>query len=231
MTPPTLRLVVDKGPSAGAEVTLSHRPVTIGRGPGHDLVLEGDEFVSSRHARIVCDGSKATLTNQSANGTLVNGRSVTEVTLAAGDLIAVGVMHLITVRAVAGADTPGRVRTTSSLGPQKWLKLPVWLMAYLALIAIAFVFFAVKQVTRTAAPGLSEIRAQEQQFAAGRRYPGADTDRVLRLLDTAVVHERRGDPRSAYEAYRETMSVRRPIDARSPAYRYAASRAAALGAR
>jgi len=56
-----------------------------------------------------------------------------------------------------------------------------------------------------------------------------ETVRVVRLLETAAVHERRGDRRSAYEAYREALAVREPVDPRSPAYRFAAARIAALG--
>jgi pSer/pThr/pTyr-binding forkhead associated (FHA) protein len=226
-----LRLIVDKGPSAGAELALANGSITIGRGPGDDLILTGDEFVSARHARIVSAGGRATLSNQSGNGTLVNGRSVTQITLGPGDVIAVGVMHLIAVRAAAraGASEAPRGGETAASRPQVRQKLPVWLMAYLALMAVIFVFFAVSKATSGAQPGLTDIRVQEQQYAAGRRYPPADTNHVLMLLDTAVVHERRGDRRSAYEAYREVMSVRRPIDPRSPAYRFAAARTAAIG--
>lgn len=233
MSASELRLVIDKGPSVGAELALSNGTITIGRGPSDDLILKGDEFVSARHVRIAYASGRATLSNQSANGTLVNGRSVTQVTLSPGDVIAVGVMHLIAVRAgsrSAAAD-PVRGAETRGAQPQSRLKVPVWLMAYLALMAAAFVFFAVSKATGGVPAGLLEIRTQEQQYAAARKYSTTDTDRLLTLLDTAVVHERRGDARSAYEAYREAMSVRQPIDPQSPAYRFAAARTAAIGLR
>jgi len=78
--------------------------------------------------------------------------------------------------------------------------------------------------------GVAEVSAQEEQYASSRQWPAAETARVIRLLETAVVHERRGDIRSAYEAYREALGVRRPVDPFAPAYRYAAARMADLGA-
>jgi hypothetical protein len=93
-------------------------------------------------------------------------------------------------------------------------------------MVVAFVFFGALRVRGTSAPGLRQISAQEQQYAAARRYPAEQTARVLRLLEMAAVHEARGDRRSAFEVYREVLSARQPVDPRSPAYRYAALRAA-----
>ncbi len=107
--------------------------------------------------------------------------------------------------------------------------MPVWLIAYLALMGIAFIFFAVMKATSGGSLGLADIQAMEQAYATDHKLPEADTARILRLLETAVVHERRCDERSAYEVYRETLGARRPPEPQSPAYRYAASRIAALG--
>jgi pSer/pThr/pTyr-binding forkhead associated (FHA) protein len=225
-----LTLTVDKGPSAGAVFPLTHGTVTIGRGPGDDVVLTGDEFVTARHARIVCSGTGAVLWNQSANGTLVNGRSVSQVALSPGDLIAVGARHLLAVRlspASAGTVSSTGLASQSSGTPR--FKLPLWLMVYLALIVVAFGALMVRRLAGPGTTGLPEIRVEEQAYATARRYASPETERVMRLLDTAFVHERRGDRRSAYEAYREVMSARTPIDPRSPAYRFAASRVAAIG--
>jgi hypothetical protein len=232
----SLKIVVEKGPAAGAEAVLAGRGLTIGRDPGADLVLPADEFVSPQHIRIVWSDRGAMLRNHSPNGTLVNGRSVSEAALADGDTISVGLLHLLGVRggqpAAARAAVPrGAAPAKAASAPAPGVKLPVWLIGYLVLMLLVFAFFGMMRLRGTAEAGLSDVVQQEQQYAGGRSYQRTETDRIARLLETALVHERRGDARSAYEVYRELMSVRRPVDPRSPAYRYAASRVAALGPR
>src|SRR5438132_10233770 len=53
-----VHLVVQRSPSleAGAMFPVDSAPVTIGRGGQNDLVLDGDEFASARHARIEARG-------------------------------------------------------------------------------------------------------------------------------------------------------------------------------
>lgn len=64
--------------------------VHIGRGLGVDLHLD-DRSVSRRHAIFVNRGSGARiLDDRSANGTLVNGRRVTQADLCSGDVIVLG---------------------------------------------------------------------------------------------------------------------------------------------
>lgn len=108
-------------------------------------------------------------------------------------------------------------------------RMPTWLIVYLSAMVIVIVFFAVVKTLGGGTAGLEQLHRQEAQYVAARKLPNDDTDRLLKLLDTAVVYERRGDLRSAYEAYREMLAVRQPIDPQSPAYRYAAARMAALG--
>lgn len=243
MRTPGLELIVEKGPSAGERVVLARGSVTIGADGGADLVLAGDEFVSSPHATIVVSDGGAVLRNVSANGTLVNGRPVSETPLAAGDRISIGLLYLLTVRATPAAPPPGSsaVSAAGSTTAQQagtpaakaagGFRLPVWLMAYLALMGILFIFFSIVSLRRGDAPDLKAIQTAETAYASGRKLPAAETERVLRLLETAVVHERRGDMRSAYEVYREVLGARLPVMPQSPAYRYAAGRMAALGAR
>ncbi len=248
-----LKIVVDKGPAAGAEAVLRGNGIAIGSDPAADLVLHGDQFVTPQHARIVWSADGAVLRNQSPNGTLVNGRSVNEVRLAAGDTISIGLLHLLAVRELPGAVRPSQPSPAAAAAPARpaarreaprptragadtapaakksGLKLPIWLIAYLVLIGIAAVVLSVMRISGTSQAGLPQIVQQEQEYATGHKYPKTDTDRVIRLLDAAVVHERRGDSRSAYEAYREVLSVRRPVDPKAPSYLYAASRIATLG--
>ncbi len=236
------RIVVEKGPCTGVELPLGPgQRLTIGRRAGADLVLGGDEFVSPDHAEVQCTDAGLTLRNRSENGTLLNGRPVAEARLAAGDRVAIGLLHLITVRGTA--PMPAARLTGSSAAASKDVRsvrakagarasrrplVPWWLIAYLVMVTGAAVFLGVLKLRGSSAPDLAAIQQQEQSYATARQLPAPETDRLMRLLLTASVHERRGDLRSAFEAYREVLGARRPVDPRSPAYRYAALRLAGL---
>ncbi len=82
-------------PSERRRVALSGEPLTIGRDPENDLVLD-DRRVSRRHAEIRSRLGRYTLYDlQSTNGTYVNGRRVAEVVLSDGDRIAIGGNELV----------------------------------------------------------------------------------------------------------------------------------------
>lgn len=78
---------------AGAEtllVPLTQEITRIGRGLGADLHLD-EGSVSRRHAILVQRAAGArVLDDRSANGTLVNGRRVTQADLRSGDVILLG---------------------------------------------------------------------------------------------------------------------------------------------
>jgi len=254
-----LKIVVEQGGASGTELPLSGGAVVIGRDPRADMVVSGDETVSKRHVEVTVRGDEVLLRNLSPNGTLVNGRPVMEAPLTAGDSIAIGLHTLLRVRPyvaappapavpaprAGGIDTDKTVawappRVAPSVPPAGTepaaepaaagrLKLPVWLVAYLALMVVAFIGLLVMRMLDPGPPGLTEIQAREQAFATANRLADVETARVLRLLETAVVHERRGDERSAYEIYREMLGARWPVQPESPAYRYATSRIATLG--
>jgi Inner membrane component of T3SS, cytoplasmic domain len=88
------RLVVQRSPSLeeGDEFPLNSAPVTVGRGGQNDLVLEGDEFASSRHVRIEVRGDGVWVQDlDSTNGTYVNGSRVMGAQrLDTGDVLRVG---------------------------------------------------------------------------------------------------------------------------------------------
>ena len=90
----SVRLVVQRSPSLdeGAEFPLNSAPVTVGRGGQNDLVLDGDEFASARHARIELRGDGVWVQDlDSTNGTYVNGARVAGAQrLGAGDVLRVG---------------------------------------------------------------------------------------------------------------------------------------------
>ena len=90
----SVHLVVQRSPSLeeGDEFPLNSAPVTVGRGGQNDLVLDGDEFASSRHARIEVRGDGVWVQDlDSTNGTYVNGSRVAGAQrLGAGDVLRVG---------------------------------------------------------------------------------------------------------------------------------------------
>ena len=76
---------------AGASIELAG-PTSVGRGPENAIRLDGDEYVSSRHARfdVWPEGSSVEDVG-STNGTFVNGARVTEARLLQpGDVVRIG---------------------------------------------------------------------------------------------------------------------------------------------
>ena len=94
-----VRLVVQRSPSfeVGDEFQLNSAPLTVGRGGQNDLVLNGDEFASARHARIEVRGDGVWVQDlESTNGTYVNGSRVAGAQrLDAGDVLRVGETDLL----------------------------------------------------------------------------------------------------------------------------------------
>jgi pSer/pThr/pTyr-binding forkhead associated (FHA) protein len=90
----SVRLVVERSPSLeeGNAFQLNSAPVTVGRGGQNDLVLDGDEFASARHARIEVRGDGVWVQDlDSTNGTYVNGSRVAGAQrLDPGDVLRVG---------------------------------------------------------------------------------------------------------------------------------------------
>jgi pSer/pThr/pTyr-binding forkhead associated (FHA) protein len=95
-----LALVVTAGPPAlkGMRVALD-RTIQIGREPGLELVI-ADDFVSTRHARVVPGPAGPLLEDLgSTNGTVLNGSALTApATLAAGDELSIGTVRMKVTR-------------------------------------------------------------------------------------------------------------------------------------
>jgi hypothetical protein len=89
-----VHLVVQRSPSleAGSVFRVDSAPVTVGRGGQNDLVLDGDEFASARHARIEARGDGTWVQDlDSTNGTFLNGaRVVGAERMNPGDILRVG---------------------------------------------------------------------------------------------------------------------------------------------
>lgn len=82
------------GDRAGEVVPLPERALRIGRKPGNDIVI-ADEKTSGAHAEIAPDAGRFVLKDlESTNGTLMDGRRVTEVVLSPGDTFVVGRVRL-----------------------------------------------------------------------------------------------------------------------------------------
>jgi hypothetical protein len=89
-----VHLVVQRSPSleAGAMFPVDSAPVTVGRGGQNDIVLDGDEFASARHARIEARPDGIWVQDlDSTNGTFLNGaRVVGAERMHGGDILRVG---------------------------------------------------------------------------------------------------------------------------------------------
>ena len=81
----------------GAAVVLDQPEVLLGRDPHAAAVLDGDGFVSGRHAMVRLRGGSPTVSDLgSTNGTYVNGnRIAAETPLFEGDEVAVGSTRMI----------------------------------------------------------------------------------------------------------------------------------------
>ncbi|MEI6626311.1 MAG: FHA domain-containing protein [Thermoleophilia bacterium] len=81
----------------GAAVVLDQPEVLLGRDPRAAAVLDGDDFVSGRHAMVRARGGAPTVTDLgSTNGTYVNGdRIAAETPLHEGDELAVGSTRMV----------------------------------------------------------------------------------------------------------------------------------------
>ena len=83
-------IVVLSGPDKGRTFPLAPGATTqVGRGSTTATKLT-DATVSRLHCEIACEGTKAVLTNQSENGTKVNGEKVERHELRHGDLFTIG---------------------------------------------------------------------------------------------------------------------------------------------
>lgn len=78
------------GDRAGEVISVTDRPLRIGRKPGNDVVL-ADEKTSGVHAEVVLEGDRHVLRDLgSTNGTFLDGKRLTELVLTPGDVVTVG---------------------------------------------------------------------------------------------------------------------------------------------
>lgn len=83
------------GPVKGQKYVIDRDQVTLGRRPDSDLPID-DPSASGNHCVLIREGARYTLRDlESTNGTLVNGKRVTEARLRAKDIIQIGVAELL----------------------------------------------------------------------------------------------------------------------------------------
>lgn len=88
-------VIVAREGSVRRDVPLSGDPITVGRDPKNDIVLD-DRRVSRRHAEVRLRLGRYTLYDlQSTNGTFVNGRRIAEMVLSDQDRITIGGAELV----------------------------------------------------------------------------------------------------------------------------------------
>lgn len=102
----TVQLVRRTDDSQPREYALDGRPIYIGRSPSCDIVLDGDQLTSRRHALLRYDSARYVLVDLgSSNGTYINDNEVREATpLEDGDRVVIGEHELVYSTAAASAD-------------------------------------------------------------------------------------------------------------------------------
>ena len=99
-----------QGGGEAREYALTGQPVSIGRSPSCEIILDQDQLTSRRHALLRYDGARYTVVDLgSSNGTFVNNAEIRDATpLTDGDRIIVGEHELLfsTTAGAAGAIAP-----------------------------------------------------------------------------------------------------------------------------
>jgi hypothetical protein len=112
---PACRIKVLTGAQAGHVFIVGGKAATIGRALDNDLVIPSTD-VSRHHARLEqVSGGYRIVDLGSTNGTLVNGRRVTEQVLAPGDILTLGATEL-SFQMSDAAETPDRGRSPTQPG-------------------------------------------------------------------------------------------------------------------
>lgn len=179
----TVHLVVEGGPNKGKNITVLSDGVRLGRSSKNDVVLE-DPLLSRHHCRLFFkQGEGLWVTDlASANGTLVNGATVTETRIRTGDTVTIGDSVLKVVRdeleaAPASADVPTGAPSVGGVvdlglksekeklenAPRRSLLVPLIIAGIIAVAAMAAVW-----VPKLMAPGKSKVAKPLPASALGQ---------------------------------------------------------------
>jgi len=175
------------------EMPITGERLIIGRAPENDLVIP-DQLVSRRHAVIEQGpGGWKIIDNQSGNGTLLNGRRISEADLHDGDVITIGKTRLFfQAPAAAGPGSPEKTRLmdvdsiqapgatgTGGVLPARKRRRLLYLSAGVAFFVS--VLFVIKTVTKPRGPSPEEIaRQQRLQLEAEKKRQAAEVFDALR---------------------------------------------------
>jgi S1-C subfamily serine protease len=180
-----LALRVESGSQAGLTVPVGQQPLTIGRDPEADVVLD-DDRVSRRHAVLATDGTAGLLLRDlsSTNGTWLGDRRIEGAApVAAGSRIRVGATWLAIVEredapppAAAGVDQSGMRRLQEQLRQgRRWVKLLAAGVAFSLLLAAVLV---ATTLTRKDTPAPAQVAARSPADVAAGARPGTVQVRV-----------------------------------------------------
>ena len=86
-----MHLIIVQGPGRGKRIVLGSDPITIGRDPSNDLIVD-DTRASRKHAEVIPAGDETWLLRDggSRNGTLLNDEIIDRTILEPGDVIGIG---------------------------------------------------------------------------------------------------------------------------------------------
>ena len=86
-----MHLIIVQGPGRGQRIVLGSDPITIGRDPSNDLIVD-DTRASRKHAEVIPAGDETWLLRDggSRNGTLLNDEIIDRTILEPGDVISIG---------------------------------------------------------------------------------------------------------------------------------------------
>jgi len=116
----TVHLIVDQGPNKGKNISVPSEGIRLGRSSKNDIVLE-DPLLSRHHCRLFFKpGEGLWITDLgSANGTVVNGATVTEIRIRPGDTVTIGdtVLKVLTEEVGGALSKPADVIIPVAGGP------------------------------------------------------------------------------------------------------------------
>jgi len=217
--PPSAQLVIERGPQAGRQITVSSDGVRIGRSSKNDLVL-ADPLVSRYHCRLFIKPGEGLWVADlgSANQTLVNERPVQEARLRRGDLLSIGDSVLRVIDDATAAGEPSPTPQSSSfvdLGlspkepppPTPPRRPNVGLLLALALLAVAFAVAVwwprIMRRTHVPAPQPTErptlagleveyekVQADTNGIFRYRLFIGTNAEMTVEVDDTEKTHVR-----------------------------------------
>lgn len=214
MPVPPLTIITRIG--GGRRQVIDGSPATFGRDASNTLVV-GGQFTSRKHGTLVYEDEQWQLTNQSPNGTQVNGKKVGRKprALADRDVISVNDEVIFEVRIEPAGESPAADTTgtafdeapaTASQGMSGRTKIWIGIGIYMVLICLLFVYLTTLREERAAArehtqPLTRQEIAAEIRAAVPVLEPNERAYREQLQAAKEMVNRLEANPDSLYEAY------------------------------